>query len=116
MPTTRTALPHKVKVVENIFIPLDDGTRLAAKVWKPDAPGRFPAILEYIPYRKRDGTRTRDQGMHMYLAGHGYVCLRLDIRGSGDSDGLIDALDPGCAAASVGAFRSASGRPVSHSR
>ena len=90
MPTTRTALPHKVKVVENIFIPLDDGTRLAAKVWKPDAPGRFPAILEYIPYRKRDGTRTRDQGMHMYLAGHGYVCLRLDIRGSGDSDGLID--------------------------
>ncbi|MBI1417871.1 MAG: CocE/NonD family hydrolase [Limimaricola sp.] len=90
MPTTRTTFPNKVKVIENIFIPLADGTRLAAKVWMPDAPGRFPAILEYLPYRKRDGTRTRDQGMHAYLAGHGYVCVRLDIRGSGDSDGLID--------------------------
>jgi putative CocE/NonD family hydrolase len=84
----RTDFPHPVEVVENLFIPLPDGTRLAAKLWRP-ATGRHPAILEYLPYRKHDGTRNRDQGMHMYLAGHGYACLRVDIRGSGESEGLL---------------------------
>ena len=87
-----TEFPRRVKTVENIFIPLKDGTRLAAKMWLPeDAEQKpVPVILEYIPYRKRDGTRTRDQGLHMYFAGHGYACVRLDIRGTGDSEGLID--------------------------
>ena len=90
MPTIRTEFPHVVEVVENFFIPLPDGTRLAAKLWRPQGSGRYPAILEYLPYRKHDGTRTRDQGLHMYLAGHGYACLRVDIRGSGESEGVID--------------------------
>ena len=63
-------LAGKVRTIENLFVPLRDGTRLAAKVWRPaetDAP--VPAILEYLPYRKRDGTRMRDQGMHMLLRG-----------------------------------------------
>ena len=87
-----TKFPRSVKTVENIFIPLKDGTQLAAKMWLPeDAEQKpVPTILEYIPYRKRDGTRTRDQGLHMYFAGHGYACVRLDIRGTGDSEGLID--------------------------
>jgi len=85
-----TDFPFAVEVIENIFIPLPDGTRLAAKVWRPRASGPVPAILEYLPYRKREGTRARDQGLHKYLAGHGYACLRLDIRGTGDSDGIIE--------------------------
>ncbi len=91
MPAVQDSFPHRVKVVENIFIPMPDGTRLAAKMWLPEDAETtpVPALLEYIPYRKRDGTRTRDQALHMYLAGHGYVCLRLDIRGTGDSEGLI---------------------------
>ncbi len=108
MPTVQTDFPHVVQCIENLFIPLPDGTRLAAKMWLPDTAlsgaAPVPAVLEYIPYRKRDGTRTRDQGLHLYLAGHGYACVRLDIRGSGDSDGLItgeytlqEQLD-GCAA------------------
>jgi len=48
-----------------------------------------PAILEYIPYRKRDFTRLRDEPMHAYFAGHGYACVRLDIRGSGESEGVL---------------------------
>jgi putative CocE/NonD family hydrolase len=48
-----------------------------------------PAILEYIPYRKRDFTRARDEPMHHYFAGHGYAAVRVDLRGSGDSDGLL---------------------------
>ena len=89
MPAIRTDFPHDVEVVENLFIPLPDGTRLAAKLWKPKGAGKFPAILEYLPYRKHDGTRGRDQGLHMYLAGHGYACLRVDIRGCGESEGVL---------------------------
>lgn len=80
MPLIRNDFPQPVEVVENLWIPLPDGKRLAAKLWRP-AEGRHPAMLEYLPYLKHDGTRSRDQGLHMYLAGHGYACLRVDIRG-----------------------------------
>jgi predicted acyl esterase len=89
MTTIRTDFPHKVRVIENLWVPMPDGTRLAARVWMPEDAGPVPAILEYIPYRKRDGTRTRDAGLHAYLAGHGYACIRLDIRGTGDSEGVL---------------------------
>jgi predicted acyl esterase len=48
-----------------------------------------PAILEYLPYRKRDGTYERDAPAHPYLAGHGYAGVRVDLRGSGESTGLL---------------------------
>ena len=83
--------PHRVRVIENQWIVMSDGVRLAARVWLPeDAEANpAPAILELIPYRKRDGYRAHDNAMHGYFAGHGYACLRVDIRGSGDSDGLL---------------------------
>ena len=84
-----TEFPFNVTITENLFIRLADGTRLAAKLWVPVGAGRVPAILEYLPYRKHDGTRTRDNGLHAYLAGHGYACIRVDIRGSGESDGIL---------------------------
>ena len=87
--TVRTEFPYPVAVTENLFIALPDGTRLAAKLWQPQGAGPVPAILEYLPYRKHDGPRIRDNAMHEYLAGHGYACIRVDIRGTGESDGLI---------------------------
>src|SRR5262249_60840528 len=48
-----------------------------------------PAILEYLPYRKRDGTYERDALTHPYVAGHGYASVRVDLRGSGESTGLL---------------------------
>lgn len=70
---------------------MSDGTRLAARIWMPeDAEANpVPAILEYIPYRKRDNTRGRDALNHPYFAGHGYASIRVDIRGSGDSEGVL---------------------------
>ncbi|HET6223159.1 MAG TPA: CocE/NonD family hydrolase, partial [Dongiaceae bacterium] len=67
--------PRDVREIENIFIPLRDGTKLAARIWLPaDAEKNpVPAILEYLPYRKRDGTATRDAFTHPYFAGHGYA-------------------------------------------
>jgi len=88
---TVTDLPHPVKLIENTWIVLADGTRLAARIWLPvDAEQNpVPAILEYLPYRKNDGTAIRDRVIHEYFAGHGYACVRVDMRGSGDSDGLL---------------------------
>ena len=48
-----------------------------------------PAILEYLPYRKGDAFAARDARHHPYFAGHGYAAVRVDIRGSGDSDGIL---------------------------
>ncbi len=72
-------------------ITLSDGTRLSARVWRPDdvAGAAVPAILEFLPYRKRDGTCGRDALTHPYFASHGYACLRVDMRGNGDSDGFM---------------------------
>ncbi|KPP98892.1 CocE/NonD family hydrolase [Marinobacter sp. HL-58] len=84
-------LPVRVRCIENIWIPMADGASLAARLWLPeDAEQRpVPALIEYIPYRKRDLTRARDEINQPYLAGHGYACLRIDLRGSGDSDGVL---------------------------
>ncbi len=80
-----------IRETENLWIPMPDGARLAARVWLPaDAERRpVPAIVEYIPYRKRDGTAWRDGIMQPYIAGHGYAVLRIDLRGTGESDGLL---------------------------
>ncbi|MER9390369.1 CocE/NonD family hydrolase [Mesorhizobium sp. M0435] len=82
--------PRPITIVENVWIPLSDGTRLAARVWLPEdaEDNPVPALMEYIPYRKRDIRRFRDETIHPYLASHGYACVRPDIRGSGDSEGL----------------------------
>jgi len=83
--------PHAVRVIENLWIPMSDGCRLAARIWLPASAetAPVPAILEYIPYRKRDFTRARDEPIHHYFAGYGYAAVRVDLRGSGDSDGLL---------------------------
>lgn len=88
---TVTSFPHATKHLEHVWIPMSDGTRLAARIWMPeDAENNpVPAILEYIPYRKRDNTRSRDALNHPYFAGHGYASIRVDIRGSGDSEGVL---------------------------
>ncbi|MFZ1469337.1 MAG: CocE/NonD family hydrolase [Paracoccaceae bacterium] len=85
-----TAMPV-VERLETVWIPMSDGVRLAARMWIPaNAEKRpVPAILEYIPYRRRDGARERDDVTHGQMAAHGYGCVRLDIRGTGDSEGLI---------------------------
>lgn len=89
--TTITDFPRKVKEIENFWIPLSDGTRLAARMWLPEDAEQdpVPALLEYLPYRKRDGTHVRDALTHPYFAGHGYAALRVDMRGNGCSDGLM---------------------------
>jgi putative CocE/NonD family hydrolase len=81
-----------VEVVRHQWIPMEDGCRLAARLWLPAGARKqpVPAILEYIPYRKNDATARRDEGMHPYFAARGYASVRVDLRGSGDSDGTLE--------------------------
>lgn len=87
----KTEFPKEIMQIDHIWIPMSDGTKLAATIWMPkDAEENpVPSILEYIPYRRNDFTALRDSIRHPYFAGHGYACVRVDIRGSGDSDGIL---------------------------
>lgn len=88
---TITTIAKNVRVMEHVWIPLSDGIRLAGKIWMPEGASQepVPAILEYMPYRKRDFEAVSDSITHGYFAGHGYACLRVDLRGSGDSEGVL---------------------------
>ena len=72
-------------------ITLADGCRLSARVWLPEdaTDDPVPVILEYLPYRKRDGTTARDALTHPWFAKRGYASVRVDMRGNGDSHGLM---------------------------
>ncbi len=88
---TVTQFPFAISDERDIGIVLSDGCRLSARVWMPlnAAENPVPAVLEYIPYRKSDGTLPRDEIMHKYVASNGYACVRVDMRGNGDSEGLM---------------------------
>lgn len=90
MKTIIEKFDYKVCVKENEWIPLQSGIKLSSRIWLPQTLEKVPAILEYIPYRKNDGTRTRDEPMHGYFAGNGYAVVRVDMRGTGESDGLLE--------------------------
>jgi putative CocE/NonD family hydrolase len=102
---TVTDFPRRVVCQEDVGIVMPDGCRLSARIWMPeDADEKpVPVILEHLPYRKRDGTTARDCLSHPYLAGYGYACIRTDMRGNGDSQGLMEdeytqqELDDACA-------------------
>ena len=84
--------PCRIEVMKHVWIPMTDGCRLSARIWLPEDSQQnpVPAILEYIPYRKNDGTALRDSLIHPYFAGHGYAVVRVDLRGSGDSEGILE--------------------------
>ncbi len=86
-----TDLPHAVREIDHVDVPMPDGCRLGARIWLPEGAkaAPVPAILEYIPYRKADLCAPEDHRTGHYLAGHGYAYVRLDLRGAGDSEGLM---------------------------
>jgi uncharacterized protein len=77
------------EVIEHTWIPMADGLRLSARLWLPQSRGPVPAVLEYIPYRKRDGYRAHDDIWGPTLARHGFAYARVDVRGSGESEGVL---------------------------
>jgi len=89
--TILNEFPRKVCKIDNTWITMSDGTRLATSVWLPEdaETSPVPAILEYLPYRKDDSRAIRDSTYLPYFAGHGYAVVRVDIRGTGNSEGIL---------------------------
>ena len=77
---------YNVRIERNIRVPMRDGKTLSADLIRPDADGRFPILIEYHPYRKDDASRG-GHNQHWYLAERGFIGVRLDVRGTGGSDG-----------------------------
>jgi len=85
-----SAPQYQVEMTE-AWITLPDGVRLAADLYMPagDVAGeQFPVILEYLPYRKTEA-RSRNWSLYSYFVERGYVVARVDIRGTGNSEGKL---------------------------
>jgi putative CocE/NonD family hydrolase len=83
--------PRYEMTVQEAWIPMPDGVRLAADLFLPQArrPGeRFPVLLEYLPYRKVESFAYNYE-VYSYFVPRGYVVARVDIRGTGSSEGTL---------------------------
>ena len=87
----------KVPDPENIFFevayPGKSPIRLAGHFWFNEATRKAgkkcPAIVEFLPYRRRDGTMAADAKMYPWFAAQDYLCFRVDLQGTGDSEGVL---------------------------
>jgi putative CocE/NonD family hydrolase len=77
---------YAVRTIKHVPIPMPDGGYLSAHLFMPDAPGPFPAVFDYYPYRK-DDVSAGNMRYHHYLAQRGFVGIRVDVRGTGGSTG-----------------------------
>jgi len=74
------------------WIAMPDGVRLAADLWIPEGANTaatYPVLLEYLPYRKNESRSPRNYPLYSYFLQHGYVVARVDIRGTGNSEGKL---------------------------
>lgn len=85
-------MSYPVQVDRRVFVEMDDGTRIALTTYLPAAAGDgpFPAVVESLPYRKDDDCTARDWETFGYLASKGIAGVRIDIRGTGASTGIIE--------------------------
>ena len=91
MPLNSSTAAYGIAVDRNAIIVARDGTKLACDVYRPDAPGSYPAILTMLPYRKDDVAA--HAAHHDYFVPRGYAVVLLDMRGTGSSGGHTDMGD-----------------------
>jgi hypothetical protein len=95
---------HKMKIEKDVDIPMRDGTILKADVFRPDAPGKFPVLINMGIYQKdklwvppHDLEEKPNPHMNWetvnpeWWVPRGYICLRVDERGSGKTPGQLIA-------------------------
>lgn len=77
---------HNITVDRDIAVAMRDGTRLFADVYRPSAPGRYPALLMRTPYDKVQSVSTFVIG----AVQRGYVVALQDVRGQFRSEGSFN--------------------------
>ncbi len=89
----RDKVPDPENVFFDVTFPGKPRIRLAGHFWynadTAQAGTRCPAIVEFNPYRRRDGTMIGDAKMYPWFAYNDYLCFRIDLPGSGDSEGVL---------------------------
>ena len=86
-----SAPDHEFEIVRG-FLAMQDGVRLAATYFRPmpkHPDETFPVLFEFLPYRKDDSFYQRDHPLYSYFARRGYVVARVDLRGTGSSEGRV---------------------------
>jgi uncharacterized protein len=73
---------------QQVWIPMEDGVRLAASLWLPEGGRAAPVVLEALPYRKDDATASYRPEYERLCGAHGYAVARVDLRGTGSSEGV----------------------------
>lgn len=92
---------HGMKVEEPVFVTMRDGVRIACRIYRPDAPGKFPVLFAASPYQFETDDLPhstqflwREVGpVEWYVRDHGYVYVHMDVRGTGQSGGTYGLLD-----------------------
>ncbi len=118
--TGKTELRDGMSIDWDVDIPMDDGAVMRADVFRPAEDGRYPVIISYGPYAKglafqegypdqwnrmvenhpdvAAGSSNRYQNWEVVdpekWVPHGYVCVRIDSRGTGMSPGFVDHFSP----------------------
>ncbi|MFC4273905.1 CocE/NonD family hydrolase [Achromobacter aloeverae] len=85
--TARDTEKHDIRIIKGLRIRMRDGVELNVRITRPATPGRYPAVLEYNPYRRLDHAQASFPPAVPYLAEHGYVVVQFDVRGTGSSTG-----------------------------
>jgi predicted acyl esterase len=101
-PTPRegSRVAYEIQADTDTLIPMRDGVRLSADVFRPSAPGRrFPALIAVSPYTRQlqrtsivDGQN--EAGITAFWVPRGYVHIVVDVRGTNESDGDWDHMGP----------------------
>ncbi|MGH8632340.1 MAG: CocE/NonD family hydrolase, partial [Burkholderiales bacterium] len=74
------------------WLTMPDGVRLSVTYFLPKARAageRFPVLLELLPYRKDDSFYIRDYPLYSYFARRGFAMAKVDVRGTGSSEGVV---------------------------
>jgi len=89
LPTNTPNAYEKVNVENNLAVPMRDGVKLYANVYRPDASGSFPVVLTRLPYGK-DEPYCFMPVHGRYWAKKGYACVMQDVRGKYASEGTFE--------------------------
>jgi predicted acyl esterase len=90
---TKDKVPDPENTVFSVQYPGKDPIELVGHYWynadAVESERKIPAIVEFNPYRRRDGTITTDSKMHPWFAYNEYLSFRIDLQGTGDSEGIL---------------------------